>query len=61
MSETKASMGYLDYINLIAEDYKPKFEQYLQNTLEKREPFDYITPLILPNKQTKWVRNVGNV
>ncbi len=61
MSETKASMGHLDYINLIAEDYKPKFEQYLQNTLEKREPFDYITPLILPNKQTKWVRNVGNV
>ena len=36
MSETKASMGHLDYINLIAEDYKPKFEQYLQRFRKKR-------------------------
>ena len=57
----ETEIDYNVYINLVASDYKAVFEQYIYNALEKREPFDYITPLILSNKQTKWVRNVGNV
>ena len=57
----ETEIDYNVYVNLVASDYKATFEQYIYNALEKREPFDYITPLILSNKQTKWVRNVGNV